>query len=46
MYKKEANKNGLTPAFLNFSILVSAPRAVMAMVNRNVSKSLIKLIAG
>ena len=37
-----ARINGLAPAFLNFSILVSAPKAVIAMVRRKVSKVLMK----
>lgn len=32
-----ASTKGLAPAFLNLSMLVSAPKAVMAMVSRKVS---------
>ena len=37
MSRQNARTKGFAPAFLNLSILVSAPRAAMAMVNRKVS---------
>jgi len=37
-----AKAKGLAPAFLNFSMLVSAPSAVMAIVSRNVHRVLMK----
>ena len=43
-YSKEASTNGLAPAFLNLSILVSAPNAVIAIVSKKVSRLLIKAI--
>lgn len=33
-YRINASINGFAPAFLNFSILVSAPNAVIAIVNK------------
>lgn len=39
-----ANAKGFAPACLNFSKLVSAPRAVMAIVSRKVSKEFIAAV--
>ena len=41
-----ASKKGLKPAFLNLSILVSAPNAVIAIVKRKVSKVTIAFTTG
>ena len=43
---KAASRNGLKPAFLNLSMLVSAPRAVIAMVRRKVSNVFMPLTTG
>ena len=43
--RMKARRKGLAPAFLNLSILVSAPRAVIAMVRRKVSSVLINSTA-
>ena len=40
--RMRARTNGLKPAFLNLSMLVSAPKAVIAIVSRNVSNVFIK----
>lgn len=37
MYSRNASMKGFAPAFLNLSMLVSAPKATIAIVRRNVS---------
>ena len=37
IYSRNASIKGFAPAFLNLSMLVSAPRAAIAMVSRKVS---------